>query len=293
MADPRGPIVAALPWYTTFLCAGVGACVAEFVTLPVDTAKVRLQLLKKAGATGPSQGMIGIGMEIAKREGVLALYKGFWPAMHRQLVFASLRVGLYGQISALFKRDGQATLPLTSKIAAGLVSGAIGITVATPTDLVKVRFQAESLPLPGQMPRYSGVMNAYATIVRQEGLAGLWTGLGPNIVRNSVINATELVSYESAKEMLLHRFEFADGLPVHFTAGAFAGLMATVLGAPVDVVKTRVMASARASVAGVAAEASQTVYTGTIDCVIKTLRNEGPLAFYKGCIPLFVRITGW
>ncbi len=98
--------------------------------------------------------------------------------------------------------------------------------------------------------------------------------------------------------MLLHRFGLEDGLPVHFSAGAFAGLMATVLGAPVDVVKTRIMASKKAVATlapGVAPaiQAGEAVYTGAIDCVIKTLRNEGPLAFYKGCVPLFIRITGW
>ena len=44
-------------------------------------------------------------------------------------------------------------------------------------------------------------MNAYAQIVREEGALGLWKGLGPNIVRNSVMNATELVSYDVAKEV--------------------------------------------------------------------------------------------
>ena len=70
-----------------------------------------------------------------------------------------------------------------------------------PTDLVKVRFQSEGVLQPGQRPRYSGVFNAYATIVREEGLRGLWTGVGPNIIRNSIINAAELVSYDSAKEV--------------------------------------------------------------------------------------------
>lgn len=69
-----------------------------------------------------------------------------------------------------------------------------------PTDLVKVRFQAEGAPLPGQLPRYRGVIDAYARIVREEGALGLWKGLGPNVVRNSVMNATELVSYDVAKE---------------------------------------------------------------------------------------------
>jgi len=67
---------------------------------------------------------------------------------------------------------------------------------------VKVRFQSEGRLAPGQAPRYSGVLNAYATIVRTEGVAGLWTGLGPNIARNSIINASELASYDTAKEAL-------------------------------------------------------------------------------------------
>lgn len=70
-----------------------------------------------------------------------------------------------------------------------------------PMDLVKVRMQGEGRLLPGQKPRYSGVMNAYATIVRQEGIKGLWTGWGPAVMRNSIINATELASYDTAKEV--------------------------------------------------------------------------------------------
>jgi len=70
---------------------------------------------------------------------------------------------------------------------------------------VKVRFQSEGRLLPGQKPRYSGVLNAYSTIVRQEGLLGLWTGLGPAIARNSVINAVELVTYDTTKQVRHHR----------------------------------------------------------------------------------------
>lgn len=45
--------------------------------------------------------------------------------------------------------------------------GALAITVANPTDLVKVRLQAEGKLPPGVPRRYSGALNAYSTIVRQ------------------------------------------------------------------------------------------------------------------------------
>ncbi|KAI3776208.1 hypothetical protein L1987_45980 [Smallanthus sonchifolius] len=34
-------------------------------------------------------------------------------------------------------------------------------------------------------------------------------------------------------------------------------------------------------------------YKGTIDCFVKTLKNDGPFAFYKGFIPNFGRLGSW
>ncbi len=155
--------------------------------------------------------------------------------------------------------------------------------MANPTDLVKVRMQSEGRLAAGQRPRYAGVMDAYRTIVRAEGVAGLWTGLGPAIARNSVINATELASYEQCKEALLARGA-ADGLPVHVAAGVGAGAMATLIGNPVDVVKTRVMSSGTPGAQ---------VYAGALDCLVRTARQEGLGAFYQGVAPQFFRLTGW
>ena len=54
--------------------------------------------LPAAAVTAAAPGMLGIARTIVREEGAAALYKGFWPAMHRQLLFASLRFGLYGQV---------------------------------------------------------------------------------------------------------------------------------------------------------------------------------------------------
>ena len=60
-------------------------------------------------------------------------------------MFAGLRVGLYVPIRNLIcgemKPGEQPTL--LQKIAAGLTTGAIGISVANPTDLIKIRMQAQ------------------------------------------------------------------------------------------------------------------------------------------------------
>lgn len=42
------------------------------------------------------------------------------------------------------------------------------------------------------------------------------------------------------------------------------------------------------SVAGAEAE-----FKGPIDCAVKLLKRDGPLAFYKGFVPNFARIGSW
>ena len=33
-------------------------------------------------------------------------------------------------------------------------------------------------------------------LLREEGLKGLWKGIGPNVARNAIVNAAELASYD-------------------------------------------------------------------------------------------------
>ncbi|RYG56961.1 solute carrier family 25 protein [archaeon] len=80
------------------LQAPCASAAMQITTLPIDTAKVRLQLMQHAKTGVARPGMLKVMSTVAAEEGITALYKGFWPAIHRQIVFASLRIGLYGQV---------------------------------------------------------------------------------------------------------------------------------------------------------------------------------------------------
>ncbi len=67
---------------------------------------------------------------------------------------------------------------------------------------------------------------------------------------------------------------FPEGFTTHFAASGMAGLAASAISAPVDVVKVKVMADHKHE------------YRGSLHCAAQVLRNEGPLAFCKlptGC----------
>jgi solute carrier family 25 uncoupling protein 8/9 len=188
---------------------------------------------------------------------------------------------LYEPIKNLYVGpDHVGDVPLHLKIAAGLTTGGIGIAIASPTDLVKVRMQAEGKLPAGAPKRYPSAMAAYGIIVKQEGVAALWTGLTPNVMRNSIINAAELASYDQVKSTLLEA-GMEDNVPTHILSGLGAGFVACCVGSPVDVVKSRVMGD------------SAGVYKGFADCVVQTASKEGVGAFYKGFLPNFGRLGSW
>jgi solute carrier family 25 uncoupling protein 8/9 len=77
---------------------------SQVCTIPLDTAKVRLQLQKNvaagAGDAAPAalpkyRGLLGTAATIAREEGAAALWKGIVPGLHRQCIYGGLRIGLY------------------------------------------------------------------------------------------------------------------------------------------------------------------------------------------------------
>jgi solute carrier family 25 uncoupling protein 8/9 len=217
----------------------------------------------------------------------MSLYNGIVPGLQRQCLFASLRVGFYDNVKDFYhdKLPASASSNYAAlmgvRIASGITTGALAITVAQPTDVVKVRMQAMAGGKTSGQVRYKNSIHAYKTIFRTEGLRGLWRGLGPNVARNSVVNAAELVCYDTIKDLLISYKLMTDNLICHFTSAFSAGFVATLVASPIDVVKTRIMNS------------SPGQYNGMIDCAGKVIQESGLKGFYKGFTPSFMRMGTW
>lgn len=270
-----------------FVGAGTAACIADLFTFPLDTAKVRLQIQGEAGGVGNTssaqamryRGVFGTIATMVRTEGPRSLYNGLVAGLQRQMSFASVRIGLYDSVKQFYTK-GSDHVGIGSRLLAGCTTGAMAVAVAQPTDVVKVRFQAQ-VGSSAASKRYQGTMDAYKTIAKQEGFRGLWRGTGPNIARNAIVNCTELVTYDLIKDALLKSTPMTDDLPCHFTSAFGAGFCTTVIASPVDVVKTRYMNSACGQ------------YSSALNCALAMLTKEGPMAFYKGFMPSFLRLGSW
>ncbi|XP_055479401.1 mitochondrial uncoupling protein 3 isoform X2 [Psammomys obesus] len=192
-----------------FLGAGAAACFADLLTFPLDTAKVRLQIQGESPGAQSVQyrGVLGTILTMVRTEGPRSPYSGLVAGLHRQMSFASIRIGLYDSVKEFYTPKGADHSSVAIRILAGCTTGAMAVTCAQPTDVVKVRFQAMIRLGAGGERKYRGTMDAYRTIAREEGVRGLWK----------------------------------DNFPCHFVSAFGAGFCATVVASPVDVVKTRYM----------------------------------------------------
>lgn len=229
-------------------------------------------------------GLVGTIKTIVKQEGAKALYNGLSAGLQRQLCFASVRLGCYDGVKTFYQRlikehpDG---LQIITRVMAGLTTGGLAVCIAQPTDLVKVRFQAQVRNNPLMKPKYTSTLQAYRMIGRDEGVRGLWRGAMPNIGRNAIVNVAEIVCYDVVKDCLMLYANMKDDIKCHFSAAVIAGFCATVAASPIDVVKTRYM------------NAKPGQYSGAIDCAVRMAMQEGAAAFYKGFVPSFARIVTW
>lgn len=213
------------------------------------------------------RGLFSTLLTVAREEGVRSLYSGLVPAIHRQLAFASIRIGLYDKVKQFYGDDGTGnSTKILTKICASITTGTLAVSLFQCTDVVKIRMQASGV----LNPRYSGALNAYHTIFMDEGVKGLWKGSFANIARLSLVNVSEVVVYDVIKSFFLVKQILHDNIPLHLISAFGAGFAATVIASPVDVVKTRFMNSPPG------------LYKSAFHCAIATLKHNGITAFYKG-----------
>jgi len=284
IAPASGPIKrSAPPIWMGFLNGSLAAMSGGAASHPLDLLKVRLQIQGEGtAATGPKLGVIGMGMNVVKTDGFLALYRGLSATLLRQFFYSGTRFGVYEVVKTRLSGDSKST-PMWVKATAGITGGACGAMVGQPAEISLVRMQADGKLPVEQRRNYTSVVDALKRTVNEEGFGTLYRGVGPTITRACIVTTFQLGTYDQSKEFLMATCGFKDGLPLHFSSSFLAGFFASVASNPIDVIKTRIMNQPTP------APGEPLQYPNQISAFRQTIGNEGFLALYKGFVPTFTR----
>jgi len=132
--------------------------------------------------------------------------------------------------------------------------------------------------------QYSGLYDAFSTIIRREGVMALYTGVGPTVCRASVLAAVEMAMYDVLRDRVAELMSLhVSSVLVHAITALIASFFSAFASNPFDMARSRIMNQPTSNGRGV-------LYRGPIDCLIKSIKLEGLSALMAGFWAFFYRL---
>jgi solute carrier family 25 folate transporter 32 len=231
------------------------------------------------------------------QQGWLGLYAGLSPALAGGTLAWGLYFACYNRAKARYARwRGVAAteLPATAHLAAAAEAGATVAVLTNPIWVAKTRLQLQRRPTGAQADgaRYSGLLHALRRIAADEGLRGLYRGLGPSLALVSH-GALQFTAYEALKKRALaaeagevHDSEARLSAAAASAIGVASKLLASGATYPSQVLRARLQQRRESGAAAAGASAEG----GAWSMLRGLLQREGLRGLYKGWVPNVLRV---
>ena len=162
--------------YVQNLTCGLGAGVlARSFVSPLDVVKINTQV----GIKGTHDGFRQTFVNIYRRQGLRAFWKGNLIGCMRLAPFSAIQFGAYHRIK-LKLADENGRLSAEKAMIAGGLGGMTATILTYPTDMVKTRLIVQHTD--PKKRRYGGILNAFGLIMKEEGLLAFYRGLFVSLI---------------------------------------------------------------------------------------------------------------
>jgi len=181
---PEGKTASDIDLVTRAGCSLTAGGIGAMIGTPAEVALIRMQYdttLPAAERRG-YKNVFDALLQIARHEGVKGFFAGATPTVVRGL---SINFGMLMTYDSFKKMNegwlGEGTT--SNRFFSGALSGWTAATVSLPFDFIKTRMQKQKPdPVTGKMP-YTGVVNCFTTVAKQEGPMALYNGYMTYVVR--------------------------------------------------------------------------------------------------------------
>ena len=169
---------------------------------------------------------------------------------------------------------------------AGGVSGAVAKTCTAPIERVKLLIQTQDANpkiISGEVARYTGIVDCFVRVSKEQGVKAFWRGNLTNIIRYFPTQAFNFAFKDTIKAMFPKadkKTEFGKFFMINMASGGLAGAGSLMIVYPLDYARTRL-----ASDVG----SGKQQFNGLMDCLAKTVKSSGVGGLYNG---IGVSITG-
>ena len=262
-----------------FVAGSVGATTSVYVGQPLDTVKVKMQTFPELYPN-----LRVCFSRTLQNEGVVrGLYAGTVPSLAANIAENSILFAAYGACQKLVAQscnyEKVEDLGVVANGFSGFLAAFWSSLALCPTELVKCKLQAlrESYTARGKDPPRTGPYQLTRSILRSEGLPGLFRGLTATFTREMPGYFFFFLAYELSRDLLRNEGQTKDDIGAVKTvvSGGIAGVTLWTLIFPADVVKSRLQVSGST--------------TPMLKMMADIYAKEGLLALYNGLGPSLLR----
>ena len=158
---------------------------------PLETIRTRLSLqMNKSHYKGPINAL--------KKMSFKGLYGGLGISLLGFGPFNALNFMFFYQLKKFFNKNE--INEKLGKFLAGGISGMASLTITYPTDLLRKHYQMTGFN--SNVPKYDGILDGFHTIIKNEGMRGLYRGLLPAYIRIFPCLGIQFWCLEKGKELL-------------------------------------------------------------------------------------------
>ncbi|XVE71659.1 hypothetical protein DITRI_Ditri10aG0169100 [Diplodiscus trichospermus] len=194
--EPKIPISASL---IAGACAGVSSTLC---TYPLELVKTRLTIEKNM-----YDGILDAFIKILRKEGPAELYRGLGPSLIGVIPYASTNYYAYDTLRKVYRKVfKEEKIGNIETLLIGSLAGAISSSATFPLEVARKHMQVGAL---NGRQVYKNVLHALSSILEQEGIQGLYKGLGPSCLKLVPAAGISFMCYEACKRILVEKDEEA------------------------------------------------------------------------------------
>ncbi|KAJ2702582.1 hypothetical protein FB645_004228 [Coemansia sp. IMI 203386] len=254
--------------------SGVTSCV---LLQPFDLLKTRIQQTQThtTAAALPGKGSVLRAVRaVVATDGVLGLWRGTVPSLIRNAPGTSLYFYFLNHTKQLclnaekriYNDSLRTKLSATSNMVVGASSRAFAGFLLMPMTVLKVHYESS-------LYKYAGITDALREIWRMGGMRAFFIGAVPTAIRDAPYAGLYMLLYEAIKHkersIAEARHLVLPEATVTMVAGVMAGLAASYMTQPFDMVKTRM-------------QLRPAEYTSVTQAFTKIYMDESFFGFFRG-----------
>lgn len=300
-AKPVKPQVGNKNMVQNIFFGGTAGVIGQSCVFPMYTVKTRLHLFP-----GRYNSVFHCVRKVIQHDGLRGLYRGLPPALTGVFPEKAIKLSMNDYLTATFSRpDGTISIPMA--MLAGGGAGLSQVVATNPMEMLMINMQSSAAS--GRKPK------SMFHLARDLGLSGLYKGTSATLFRDIPFS---MVFFSMNTSLRVALTDDKGNLPIGnvFLAGILSGSTAAAMSTPMDVIKTRLQASAgekkqaekpslsnaipkTAAVSSTTppsrsmstASAASIRYQGIADCARHIYSTEGARGFFAGVGPRILIIS--